>query len=167
MSKAAKLQFSSHALWQFSLRYYPEVKDLCLRWQDRYHANVNIILALCYAERLSWQVDKEVLHHACLQLFPLNTQITRVLRLCRQQLPSLPLERIQQLQLKQSLLSTELMAEQLEQQLLCSELAFSAVAAPDNLTLYLQCLQLTKTTALEADIFDLRQASARIPLSSE
>lgn len=161
------LQLSSTALWQFSLTLYPQVKTLCLRWQDNYQANVNIILALCYAERLFWQLNPATLCQAYLPLSTLNSQLTQVLRQCRRQLPALPLVRQQQLLLKQSLLSTELQAEQFEQQLLCSHLQFTASAAPDNLALYLQHLQLPTTLDLEADIFDLRQASTRIPLSSE
>ena len=163
----AALRLESAALWQFSLSLYPQVKTLCLRWQDSYQANVNVLLALCYAERLGWQLTPDALAQASLPLSALNSQITQALRQCRRQLPALPLANQQQLLLKQSLLNTELLAEQLEQQLLCTHLHFTANTAANNLALYLQYLQLPTTSALAADIIDLRQACTRIPLSSE
>lgn len=39
-----------HPLWRFSLRVYaaPGVEEACLRLQDRYGANVNLILFCCW-----------------------------------------------------------------------------------------------------------------------
>lgn len=165
MSAIATQQFSAEQLWQFSLACYPQVKELCLRWQDKYHANVNIMLALCYAERLSWQTSQDVLAQAILKLTPLNSQVTQILRLCRQQITGLPLDHAQQSQLKQNLLSTELIAEQVEQQLLCRQLAFVSTETADNLVLYIQQLNLPLTTELSADLIDLRQVCAQIPMS--
>lgn len=158
-------QLCTEQLWQFSLASYPVVKQLCLRWQDNYQANVNVLLALGYAEQLSWQVNKEVLIDSLQRLAPLNQQLTQVIRQCRKQLLALPLEASQQLQLKQSLLQTELVAEQCEQQLLCDALTFTQGTAADNLNLYLQLLHLPLSTTLTTDLIDLRQTFARCAIS--
>lgn len=166
MSTAAMQQLSPEQLWEFSLACYPRVKALCLRWQDLYQANVNIILALCYAERLSWQTNQDNLTQTIQKIAPLNTQVTQILRQCRQQITGLPLDQAQQLQLKQNLLSTELIAEQIEQQLLCRYFTFATVTAADNLSLYVQQLHLPLTETLTADLIDLRQVCAQIPLGA-
>lgn len=165
MSISGPLQLNTAQLWQFSLACYPKVKTLCLRWQDDYNANVNVILALCYAERLAWQTNHAILTKAITKLAPLNNQVTQILRLCRRHIAGLPLTDAQQSLLKQNLLSTELIAEQVEQQLICSELAFTGVTSAENLMLYLELLNLPLTTELTADLIDLRQACSQIPLS--
>lgn len=166
MSTVATQQLNPEQLWQFSLACYPQVKALCLRWQDKYHANVNVMLALCYAERLAWQTNQDNLVAAILEIVPLNSQVTQILRQCRQHIAGLPLDNTQQSQLKQNLLSTELIAEQIEQQLLCRQFTFTKVATADNLMLYLQQLDLTLTEALTNDLIDLRQACAQIRLGA-
>jgi uncharacterized protein (TIGR02444 family) len=163
MSTVAMQQLNPELLWQFSLACYPQVKALCLRWQDQYGANVNVMLALCYAERLSWQVSHESLESAILQLNPINRQLTAVLRDCRRKLGNLFLDSEQELQLKQHLLGSELLAEQVEQQRLSRDLTFMPVATPDNLAIYLQQLNLPLSDTLTKDLIDLRQASAEIP----
>lgn len=163
--KAAE-RICSERLWHFSLAYYPQVKDLCLRWQDNYHANVNIILALCYAECLGWQVNTATLNNAIAQLAPVNRQLTQVVRGCRRQLAQLALEQELQEQLKQSLLSTELLAEQVEQTLLSRDLTFIQVKAPDNLSLYLKQLCIPVSATIADDLIDLRQASASLPVKA-
>lgn len=166
MSTVAMQQLNPELLWQFSLACYPQVKALCLRWQDQYGANVNVMLALCYAERLAWQTNRDSLTQAILKIAPLNSQITQILRQCRQHITGLPLDQTQQTQLKQNLLSTELIAEQIEQQLLCHQFTFATVATADNLSLYLQQLNLPLTETLTADLIDLRQVCAQIPLGA-
>ncbi|WP_423188123.1 DUF2390 domain-containing protein [Alishewanella sp. d11] len=158
-------QFCPEQLWQFSLASYPAVKQLCLRWQDNYQANVNVLLALGYAEQLSWQVSQDVLINSIQQLAPLNQQLTQVIRYCRKQLHTLPLQASQQLQLKQSLLHTELVAEQCEQQLLCDALTFTQHTTADNLSLYLKLLGVPLSTTLTTDLIDLRQTFARCAIS--
>lgn len=159
---AAKQQLNPQALWQFSLSVYPKVKPLCLQWQNTLAANVNVLLALCYAEQLGLSICAIKLKQSLAQLTPLNSKITQPLRQCRQILAELPLTSEQQTQLKQSILATELHAEQIEQQLLCNTLYFTASNTPDNLTLYLQYLHITLNPKLAANIVDLRQASIQI-----
>lgn len=160
------LQLHTEQLWQFSLACYPKVKTLCLRWQDDYNANVNVILALCFAERLAWQTSHAILVQAISKLAPLNNQVTQILRLCRKQVPTLPLDPAQQLDLKQNLLNTELIAEKIEQQLLCRHLSFTEVTQAENLALYFKLLNLSITAELNAELIDLRQACSQIPLGA-
>lgn len=162
MPAATEQQLNPSTLWQFSLSIYPKVKPLCLQWQNTFGANVNVILALCYAEQLGLNTCAKTLKQSLAQLKPLNMTITQPLRQCRQTLAELALTGAQQAQLKQSILATELQAEQIEQQLLCNTLRFTTSHASDNITLYLQYLHIALSPKLAADIVDLRQASIQI-----
>lgn len=162
MFVVADKQLNPKALWQFSLSVYPKVKPLCLQWQNTLNANVNVILALCYAEQLKLCICPEQLKQSLAQLAPLNLNITQPLRQCRQTLATLALTSEQQTQLKQSILATELQAEQIEQQLLCHTLLFTSTNTPDNIARYLQYLHIELSPELAADIVDLRQASIQI-----
>lgn len=152
-------QLNAEAFWQISLAFYPQVQPLCLKLQDNWQANVNVLLLLSYTEQLGWQLDAESLQQALQHLVPLNQQITQTLRLCRRKLPELTLDGTQQAELKQGILHAELVAERLEQQLLCNALQFNLMAQPDNLSLYRQQLPL-QDCALHDALFDLRQAAA-------
>lgn len=163
-SESSRMQLEYPVLWQFSVALYPRVKNLCLHWQNAYNANVNVLLALSLAERLRWQIQAKPLQQAIFQLQPLHHHITQQLRGCRQQITAIDLVDTQQQQLKQSLLATELMAEQLEQQQLCKYLRFTAENTADNLSLYQAHLQLPTTATVQSDMFDLRQASKQVPL---
>jgi uncharacterized protein (TIGR02444 family) len=152
-------QLNAATFWQISLAFYPQVQPLCLQLQDNWQANVNVLLLLSYTEQLGWQLDAESLTQALQQLAPLSQQITQILRQCRRELPKLPLDGNQQAELKQGILQTELVAERLEQQLLCHFLRFTPATHPDNLQLYNQHLTGQNPT-LQTALFDLRQAAA-------
>ncbi|OCW96654.1 TIGR02444 family protein [Alishewanella sp. HH-ZS] len=158
-------QLNADAFWQVSLVFYPQVQPLCLQLQDNWQANVNLLLLLSYTEQLGWQLDAASLTQGLQQMAPLNQHITQVLRQCRRELPKLPLDSNQQTELKQGLLQTELVAERLEQQLLCHYLRFKLASNPDNLSLYCQQLPATNE-ALQRALFDLRQAAARFAAAS-
>ncbi|MCC5452129.1 DUF2390 domain-containing protein [Rheinheimera sp. UJ51] len=159
------LSLDSALLWQFSLAVYPQLKTLCLRWQNDYHANINVLLALSLAEQQHWQLAPFSLAAALKALTPLNSQITQGFRQQRSQLACLGLSAAQQQQLKQGLLQAELVAEQLEQQLLVAQLRFHAKNNADNLSDYLQQLQVPSSAQLRRELIDLRQASAQFVAS--
>ncbi|OYW96202.1 MAG: TIGR02444 family protein [Alishewanella sp. 32-51-5] len=165
MQQLTVQQLNADAFWQVSLAFYPQVQPLCLQLQDHWQANVNLLLLLSYTEQLGWQLNDESLAQALQQLAPLSQQITQVLRQCRRELPKLPLDSSQQTELKQGILQTELVAERLEQQLLCHYLRFTPASNPDNLSLYCQQLAVTNE-ALQRALFDLRQAAARFAAAS-
>ncbi len=153
-------------LWQFSLQLYPQVKTLCLAWQTRYRANVNVVLALCFAEQRQWQLTPANLATALNTLAPLNMLVTQQLRATRQQLTGLNLTLQQQQLLKQSILTAELEAERLEQQLLCQTLQFTPAAHSTleaNLKGYFTLLNIEITAQLKAEIVDLHQACLLLP----
>ena len=164
MQQMTVQQLNADAFWQVSLAFYPQVQPLCLQLQDNWQANVNLLL-LSYTEQLGWQLDAASLTQGLQQLAPLNQHITQVLRQCRRELPKLPLDSNQQTELKQGILQTELVAERLEQQLLCHYLRFTPASNPDNLSLYCQQLA-AENGALQRALFDLRQAAARFAAAS-
>ena len=159
------LRLNGTQLWQFSLAVYPQLKTLCLRWQNDYDANINVLLALSLAEQQHWQLCPLSLAKAGKALTPLNSQITQALRQQRSQLDQLGLTSAQQQQLKQGLLHAELVAEQLEQQLLVAQLRFHTQRNADNLSVYLQQLQVPSSAQLRRELIDLRQVSAGFVVS--
>ena len=159
------LSLDSALLWQFSLAVYPQLKTLCLRWQNDYDANINVLLALSLAEQQHWQLTSFSLAAALKALTPLNRQITEGLRQQRSQLAFLGLSAAHQQQWKQGLLQPELVAEQLEQQLLVAQLRFHTQRNADNLSDYLQQLKVPSSAQLRRELIDLRQASAQFVAS--
>lgn len=150
----------SREAWEFSLAFYPQVKSCCLQLQDDYQLNVNLLLILSWTEQLKLAVNCSSLTVCLAQLSPLNIKLTQQLRHCRAHLGQLNLSVEQQKMLKQSLLNTEILAEQYEQALICQHLYFDYHPQPDNLQTYLSCLDIPDTPTLNALIFDLRQAAS-------
>ncbi|GGW68488.1 DUF2390 domain-containing protein [Alishewanella tabrizica] len=155
---AVPLRLNSESFWQFSLTFYPNVKTVCLRWQNEYQANVNVLLALCYAEYLAWQVVPASLPSALVSLQTVNLQLTQTLRHCRGRLTDLPISTEQHRLLKESLLNCELVAESVEQHLICQSLHFRPQVQPYNLEHYSDTLESATAKTLTDDIVDLRQA---------
>lgn len=152
---------SAEQLWQFSLVLYPQVKNLCLQWQNELSANVNLLLLLCYLEQQQLSLTVSELQQLAAKLENFSAQFTKPLRTLRQNSAAAPLLPAQQQTLKQALLQAELELEKLEQQLLLQHCpALSKKAAP-LLELYLAQLN-ADIDALSAQILDLRQASKRL-----
>lgn len=158
-------------LWRWSLALYPLIKPHCLQWQDQYQANVNLLLLLLYLQRQQRQLTASQLQHLCDALLP-QQQFTCQLRQLRRQLPP-HLTATAASPLKQSLLQAELISEQLEQQLLVQTLpqlsqhsATSAAATAQLLPLYLQQLQIPRTSALQQQMLDLDQSARQVSLTS-
>ena len=153
---------SAEQLWQFSLQLYPQVKPLCLQWQDELGANVNLLLLLCYLEQQQLSLTTAELQQLAAKLENLSAQFTRPLRTLRQNSAAAPLLPAQQQTLKQALLQAELELEKLEQQLLLQHCpALTTQASPHLLECYLVQLN-TDIDALAAQILDLRQACKRL-----
>lgn len=151
---------NADAFWQFSLTLYPQVKAICLNWQDELGANVNLLLLLCYLEQRQLSLNPAQIAQLSAKLQQFSTQFTQPLRtLRRQHCDTLSTE--QQQQLKQTLLAAELALEQLEQQLLLQHCEVPAPRYAPLLEAYLA--QLTSdNAAYNGQIIDLRQAIASL-----
>jgi uncharacterized protein (TIGR02444 family) len=82
-----------HALWQYATGIYanPDVKRVCLDWQDRYDFNVNIILYICwFAGQTYGHLSAEQLTHLTSQLAVWNDALVKNLRALRQALKPFP-----------------------------------------------------------------------------
>ena len=117
----AKSSIPEHPFWEFSLRFYqqPGVEGICLKLQDKYGYNVNMVLLCCWMAHshrgaLSLQ-DIADLHH---RIDDWHGHITGPLRSLRRGVPAHPLQQ----QIKSLCLETELFAERIEQTLLFEQL---------------------------------------------
>lgn len=152
---------SAEQLWQFSLALYPEVKNLCLQWQNDAGVNVNLLLLLCYLEQQQLSVTAAELQQLATTLDSFSAQFTRPLRALRQSSAKASLSGVQQQTLKQALLQAELELEKLEQQLLLQHCPPLTTQATPLLECYLTQLN-ADIEALAAQILDLRQACKRL-----
>ncbi len=156
-------------LWQWSLALYPLIKTQCLYWQDEYQANVNLLLLLLYLQRQQQQLNALQLQQLCDALQP-QQAFTREIRQLRRQLPP-HLTTAEEKQLKQALLQTELVAEQVEQRLLVQALP-RVQACPDGdattalLPLYLTQLAMVPSSTLQQQLLDLDQAARQVATPS-
>lgn len=152
-------------LWQFSLLLYPQVKPLCLQWQDELGANVNLLLLLCYLEQQQRSLNATELQQLAAQLNNFSAQFTKPLRALRKNTAIAAITPAQQQSLKQALLQAELTLEQLEQQLLLQHCPPLSKQASPLLELYLAQLKADNnadSAMLAAQIIDLRQAYQRL-----
>lgn len=151
------------ALWQFSLAFYPEVKSVCLQWQDELGANVNLLLMLCYLERQQLSIGRQQLQQLHAELEGFSARFTRPLRQLRRSVSESGLDAAMQQQLKQTLLASELELERLEQQLLLQHCPALAVNPVQVLELYLQLLNADASAdAAMGQLIDLRQALVKL-----
>ena len=159
--------------WHWSLALYPQVKTICLQWQDHYGANVNLLLLLLFLKQQQrWLTPGQILTLQQ-QVSQHNTLFTRPLRHLRRQLPA-HLDPVAADALKQSLLQAELCSEQLEQQLLITTLTgFQPSPEPrpvtQMLSVYLHLLQSPPTAPAEPippmlgqQMIDLDQAASAL-----
>ncbi|HEY0923023.1 TIGR02444 family protein [Rheinheimera pacifica] len=151
--------------WQFSLQLYPQVKALCLQWQDELGVNVNLLLLLCYLEQQQLSLSAPELQQLAAQLDNFSAQFTKPLRALRKNTVIAAVTPAQQQSLKQALLQAELTLEQLEQQLLLQHCPALSKKATPLLELYLARLNADSNAdsdTLAAQILDLRQAYQRL-----
>ncbi len=153
-------RLSADQLWQFSLALYPQVKTLCLQWQDTLGANVNLLLLLCYLEQQQLSLNAAQLQQLSARLENFSRQFTQPLRALRRSSGTAQLQPAVQQQLKHALLNAELKLEQLEQQLLLAHCPDVTRTAAPLLELYLAQLN-ADPAAVQNQIIDLRQACSR------
>ena len=152
--------------WQFSLQLYPQVKALCLQWQDELGVNVNLLLLLCYLEQQQLSLSAPELQQLAAQLNSFSAQFTRPLRALRKNTAIAAVTPAQQQTLKQALLQAELELEKLEQQLLLQHCPPLSKKATPLLELYLAQFNTDSNAdsdTLAAQILDLRQAYQHLP----
>ena len=144
-------------LWQFSLGFYPSRQQLFVRLQDEHHANINLLLCLCWLSLQQRQLTEAQLTQMVAAIAPVNQQVTQPLRQIRRQLTA------DTLPLKSALLAAELQAEQQEQLALAKILAdswsdFATLnCAKTALQAYL-CMGSADVAALQPLLVDLDQA---------
>lgn len=156
---------TTDTLWRFSLQLYPQVKPLCLQWQDQLGANVNLLLLLCYLEQQQLSLSAAELQQLAAQLNNFSAQFTRPLRAVRINSAVACITPAQQHSLKQALLQAELTLEQLEQQLLLQYCPPLTPRAAPLLEVYLAQLgadSAPDASMLTGQIIDLRQAYGQL-----
>ncbi|MDX5408275.1 MAG: TIGR02444 family protein [Chromatiaceae bacterium] len=147
---------SAEQFWQFSLKLYPAIKPLCLDWQDRLGANVNLLLLLCYLEQQQLGFSANALMQLSAELENFSRQFTRPLRQLRRSASQSTLNPAQQQQLKQHLLNAELELERLEQQLLLAHCPL-LTASPTRLVEHYLALLNADPDTCSQQLIDLRQ----------
>lgn len=138
-------------LWQFSLATYAraDVANHCLYLQDRWGANVNIMLWLEWLERQGLQSNAQTIVHAEIRIGAWHRSLIEPMRQLRRELAAqLTVEKEVEKELMdatyQQLKNAELHVEQVEQTLLVGlQVGLSASALPRgiNLALYLDGLE--------------------------
>lgn len=139
---------SDNPFWDYSLNLYgrPGIAELCIDLQDRYGANVNLLLFACWVGCRGRQLDGNSLRAALAEISDWNKRITQPLRTRRLALDPAATGAAQE---KQRLLAEELSAEKEEQARLFNwygaHRASLEIVAPDqaigqNLALYLTTL---------------------------
>ncbi len=166
MRNSGKKILSSEQFWLYSLSLYPAIKDLSLQWQDNFGVNINLLLFLLYLDKQQQSVSEAQLQQLEDLLKHFSTEVTQSIRALRRTLPSPWLESDMQQPLRQQLLSTELAAEKLEQQLLVQQ--FNQLGVSDDVLPYSQLLDHylllinAPVEQLDAEILDLYQQSQQL-----
>lgn len=166
MQNSGKKILSSEQFWQFSLSFYPAIKDVCLQWQEQFGVNINLLLFLLYLDKQQQSVSEAQLQQLEDLLKHFSTEVTQSIRALRRTLPSPWLESDMQQPLRQQLLNTELAAEKLEQQLLVQQ--FNQLGLTGDLLPYSQLLDHylvlihAPVEQLDAEILDLYQQSQQL-----
>lgn len=104
-------------LWDYACTVYarPGMRETCLHWQTRYHADIPLVLALCWqAARRHVQPDPAGLSAFIGALEPWRTAVVLRLRALRTRLKPLSPPRSRCAQLRATILAAELQAERVE-----------------------------------------------------
>ena len=166
MQNSGKKTLSSEQFWLYSLNLYPAIKELCLQWQDNFGININLVLFLLYLDKQQQSLNEAQLQKLEDSLKQFSTEVTQSIRALRRTLPSPWLESDMQQPLRQQLLSTELAAERLEQQLLVQQ--FNQLSLSDDVLPHSQLLDHylllinAPVEQLDAEILDLYQQSQQL-----
>lgn len=112
----------ANAFWRFSLATYgdPEVAGACLALQDRWGADVNLLLYCCWLGQRGRTLDKRALRAAMLAVNALQVNVIRPLRQSRRALRRTPrgMPKVWAKQLKDRIASVEIDLEYIEHRIL-------------------------------------------------
>ena len=168
----------NNPFWQYSLKVYaqPGVADTCLQLQDQYGCNVNLLLLAAWAASQGFQLSPSDFVELQERISELDQQTIQPLRSLRRQVSQqLALPQEWQTDLKQRLLSAELLAEQMEQALLYhASLPFlkkegntSSSSVQDNLRAYISAVSDILPTMIASNTAGASQdRSWEFPVSS-
>jgi uncharacterized protein (TIGR02444 family) len=166
VQNSGKKTLNSEQFWLYSLSLYPAIKEVCLQWQDNFGVNINLLLFLLYLDKQQQSLSETQLQQLEDLLQHFSSEVTQSIRTLRRTLPSPWLESDMQQPLRQQLLSTELAAEKLEQQLLVQQ--FNRLPQTNDLLPYSQLLDhyllliQAPVEQLDAEILDLYQQSQQL-----
>jgi uncharacterized protein (TIGR02444 family) len=166
VQNSGKKILNSEQFWLYSLSLYPAIKDLSLQWQDNFGVNINLLLFLLYLDKQQQSLSEAQLQQLEDLLKHFSTEVTQSIRALRRTLPSPWLQSDMQQPLRQQLLSTELAAEKLEQQLLVQQ--FNQLGVSEDVLPYSQLLDHylllinAPVEQLDAEILDLYQQSQQL-----
>ena len=105
------------SLWDFSLALYsaPDVESICLRLQDDFQVNVNILLWCCWLEVRSIRLTPMRLEQACQRIDSWDQTVVAPLRQLRRDINQRYAANDQQVEAcRQTIKSAELAAEKVE-----------------------------------------------------
>lgn len=145
----------AHEFWQYSLSHYvkPGVKTLCLRLQDDYQLNVNLLLLCGYLDQQNMQLNNQAF----------ETLVTAIEE-TEQQLHSMRGKRKQAAEQADYalLLQQELEVEKAQQQCLINTLDSLQLShqQADNLPAYVRSQKADMPSGLKELVDDLRQKLA-------
>ena len=88
MSTAGSPTFFQRSLWDYAVRAYevPEIKRLSLGLQNKYHANINIMLWCCWLKSESIVLSNSFLDQVLIKIDTVSQMTVAVLRQVRRQL---------------------------------------------------------------------------------
>jgi uncharacterized protein (TIGR02444 family) len=117
---------SATSFWTFSLKVYAEqaVADLCLNLQDRFDADVNVLLFMLWCADQGRRLSRQEIGAIIDLATPWQIQVVRPLRLARRSLKMPPSD--------SPLKADELEAERLQQQALARFAEANDIGTPDT-----------------------------------
>ncbi|MGZ5811318.1 MAG: TIGR02444 family protein [Xanthobacteraceae bacterium] len=122
--------------WTFSLKVYAEqaVADVCLNLQDRFDADVNVLLFMLWCADQGRRLSRQEIGAIINLVTPWQVQVVRPLRLARRSLKMPPSEwPLQEAEaLRRRVKADELEAERLQQQALARFAEANDVGQPDT-----------------------------------
>jgi len=120
------IRLNADDFWEFSLALYcrEAVANACLSLQDRRGADVNLVLAICWAARSGYAVSDAALASGLAATAPWSDSILRPLRAVRRSLLSFAeVDADDRQSIKHGLLAVELEAERVSQRKIVAALA--------------------------------------------
>jgi uncharacterized protein (TIGR02444 family) len=127
---------SASSFWTFSLKVYAEqaVADVCLSLQDRFDADVNVLLFMLWCADQGRRLSRQEIDAIIDLVTPWQIQVVRPLRLARRSLKMPPSDwPLQETEaLRRRVKADELEAERLQQQALARFAEANDIGQPDT-----------------------------------